>query len=413
MSQIGRTRALMVALALLGAFPVTGRAAAQPGLYRNPVPIAITTGGQVENCPDPTVVRQHGEGVQPWFAYCTTDPRNDQDRSPSGFNFHLMAILRSFDLVNWTYLGDVFQSRPAWVAPTAGLWAPDVEYVDGRYLLYFAAQDTVAGGSAIGVATAPSPAGPWSDSGAPVVAPEAAACCPGSRRALLDPDFLRAANGHDYLYFGSYFGGVSVRLLNPGDLTSDPSTETQVAIPNRYEGAEVVPHGGYYYLFGSATNCCNGPLTGYAVFAGRSSSPTGPFMDQNGVSLLAGRVGGSPVIEQNGNRFVGPGHNEVFTDFDGQTWTLYHAVDVNQPYFAGAPGFTKRHLMLDAVDWLDGWPVLNGGQGPSDAPRSAPAAQPGQVSSHRVKKVAADQPGSLIETLSNEFSRSALNPQWS
>lgn len=41
-----------------------------------------------------------------------------------------------------------------------------------KYYMYYVAPNTVQGGSAIGVATAPTPAGPWTDAGAPVVAPE-------------------------------------------------------------------------------------------------------------------------------------------------------------------------------------------------------------------------------------------------
>ena len=49
-----------------------------------------------------------------------------------------------------------------------------------------------------------------------------------------------------------------------------------VAIDNRYEGAYVVRHGRWYYLFASEANCCAGPTTGYTVFAGRSREPAGP-----------------------------------------------------------------------------------------------------------------------------------------
>ena len=121
-----------------------------------------------------------------------------------------------------------------------------------------------------------------------------------------------------YLYYGSYFGGLSVRELTPDGLESLPETQEEVAIPNRYEGAEVVQRDGHLYLFASATNCCNGDLTGYSVFVGRATSPTGPFVDREGVSLLDRRVGGPPVISMNGNRWVGTEHNAVVTDFAGQ-----------------------------------------------------------------------------------------------
>lgn len=38
----------------------------------------------------------------------------------------------------------------------------------------------------------------------------------------------------------------------------------------------------------SADDCCNGPLTGYSLFTGRSRSPFGPFVDRQGNSLLDG-----------------------------------------------------------------------------------------------------------------------------
>src|SRR5262249_3916179 len=216
-----------------------------------------------------------------------------------------------------------------------------------------------------------------------------------------------------YIYYGSYFGGISARKLSADRLHSDPASQVQITIANRYEGAYVVKHGGYYYLFGSVTNCCNGPLTGYSVFAGRSQNPLGPFVDKQGISLLAGRVGGTPVISMNGNRWVGPGHNAVFTDFAGQDWFLYHAVDRNDPYFAGEIGFTKRPVLMDALDWMDGWPTVRGGQWASDTPQLAPAAQPGDKSQYKVKPAKLDEPGSQIGALSDEFSSSTLSPQWS
>ena len=103
--------------------------------------------------------------------------------------------------------------------------------------------------------------------------------------------------------------------------------DRQVTIGRRYEAANVVYRGGYYYLFVSSGSCCTGPLSGYVVFAGRSTSPFGPFVDREGVPLIASRTGGTPVLAPNGNRWVGGGHNTVFRDFGGQWWTVYHAID--------------------------------------------------------------------------------------
>ena len=379
---------------------------AKVGKYDNPLPIQIPGDGLVESCADPTVIHAP-TGDMAWYAYCTTDPLNDDDRNPDGsFRFHLIPILRSTDLVHWTYVGDAFASRPAWVSNTAGLWAPDIAFVNGQYHLYFTAPDTSlpGGGSAIGVGVSSSPAGPFVDSGGPVVEP--------SNRWTFDPDYIEVA-GVKYLFYGSYFGGISARQLTPDGLHSIPATQVQITIANRYEGAHVVQRGGFFYLFGSATDCCRGPLTGYSVFVGRSASLLGPYVDRDGASLLAGRVGGTPVLSMNGNRWVGTGHVTSLTDFAGQDWMLFHAVDRNDPYFTGAVGFTKRPLLMDPLDWVDGWPTVRGGQWASDSQEHGPAAQPGDATKYRVKLVRDDAPDAPVFGLSDEFDGSALGSQWS
>ena len=385
--------AALVAAILLAGLALTAVALPAPvlagsGTYRNPLEPAIPGDGLVESCADPSVLYgQEGEGR--WYLFCTTDPLNDEDRDDAGnFNFRLIPILSSDDLVTWRYEGDAFAARPAYATADAGLWAPEITYhaESGQYHLYYTVTNTTlpGGGSAIGVATAESPLGPWVHAAAPAVEPHAPDCCPGDRRWVFDPDVLRT-DGADYLYYGSYFGGISVRELSADGLTTDPATQRNVAIANKFEGAEVVERDGWYYLFASATDCCRGPLTGYSVFVGRSTSPTGPFLDRDGVDLnddeaagdpTDGRAGGTPVLSMNGNRWVGPGHNTVFQDFDGQWWTIYHAIDVEDPYFDGAVGFTKRPALLDPVDWIDGWPVVDGGRFASDGPPSRAKRRP-------------------------------------
>ncbi len=383
--------------------------------FSNPLLIQIPTGGTVQDCPDPSIIRGQQPSDTFWYMYCTTDPLNDTDKDASGnFNFHLITMHKTSDLVHWTYVGDVFSVRPGWVAPNAGLWAPVVKFFNNKYFLYYAASETSlpGGGAAIGVATSVSPTGPWIDSGTPVVMPDGSSCCPGTRRAVIDPEMVQS-NGKNYIYFGSFNGGISARTLSADGLTSDPASETPITIDNRYEAANIVLHGGFYYIFVSASNCCNGPLSGYAVFAGRSANPLGPFFDRQNISLLDSRVGGTPVISMNGNRWIGPGHNAVFEDMAGQDWFLYHSIDRNAPFFAGPAGFTRRPGMLDALDWVNGWPVVRGGFGPSDALQPAPAAQPGDKNQYTPTFATPDQPGQLVAAFSDEFNSPMLSPQWS
>ncbi len=385
----------------------------RPGTYHNALTINAGPLGKVETCADPDIVRGQQPGDHYWYLYCTTDPLNANDRDANGnFNFRLITMSKSTDLVNWTYVGDAFTQRPAWVRPDAGLWAPEVVYLNGKYHLYYTASDTVAGGSAIGVATSESPTGPWVDSGAPAVEPHPAPCCADSRRWTFDADVIQDPSGQNWIYYGSYFGGISVRRLSADGLRSDPATQKEVASANRYEGSNVFVKDGWYYLFVSATDCCRGPLSGYSVFVGRSLSPAGPFLDRDGVDLNATYVGGTPVLTMNGNRWVGLGHNAVFTDAGGQDWTVYHAIDRRDPYLAEAGGLNKRPALLDPVDWEGGWPTVRGGLGASDEVMPAPAAQPGQRSTYRTPKEKVAEPGKLLAAYSDEFGGTTLDNAW-
>ena len=116
----------------------------------------------------------------------------------------------------------------------------------------------------------------------------------------------------------------------------------------------------------------------------------------------------------NGNKWVGPGHNAVFHDFDGQDWTVYHAVNRFDPYFANTADFTKRPVLMDPLDWSnDGWPVLRGGYGPSDDTMPAPAAQPRQKTAYKPRFARDDKPANLERSYSDEFNSANLGKQWS
>jgi arabinan endo-1,5-alpha-L-arabinosidase len=365
--------------------------------YTNPLPIALADGTNIESCPDPSIIHGQSPGDTFWYMYCTNEIFHD------GSSLHLIPISKSQDLVHWSYAGDVFSTMPAWVAADGGLWAPDIQYFNGKYYLYYAVSSSTIPGSAIFVATSNSPTGPWIATGTPVVAPSAT-------RKTIDPAVVTDDNGQRYIFFGTFEGGIAARMLSADGLTSLPETETSITALNRYEAPYVIKHDGYYYLFVSSSDCCRGPLSGYAVFAGRSQNILGPYIDADGASLLDARVGGTPALAMNGNRFVGPGHNAVLTDASGQDWMFYHAVDLNKPYFTN--GWTRRPVMLDAIDWVNGWPRVRNMAGPSDQPQPAPVVVSGERNAHTVAPAPVDVPGAPIGSLSDEFENSALSSQW-
>jgi arabinan endo-1,5-alpha-L-arabinosidase len=419
---------LALLLTLLAAAPWASLAATGSGAdtYRNPLAPSVPGGGTVDSCADPTVLRGQGTDRDHWYMYCTTDPLNDSETADGTPVFHPVPMLRSSDLVDWEYVGDALPQKPSWAAADAGMWAPDLVYSETtkRYYLTFVVTDTVPavsgepescrGDNAIGVAVSKSPTGPWKVGDEPLVGPRRAG--PGCNFLwTYDPDVLGDSIAtRSVLYYGSYFGGVVARPVKlTGDGMKTVGGERQIAIGNRYEGSNVVQHGGWYYYFGSASNCCNGPLTGYSVFVGRSRDPMGPFVDREGNSLLAGRVGGTPVLSMNGNRWVGTGHNSTFQDAAGQWWMAYHAVDRFDPYFAGTTNFTKRPALLDPVDWVGGWPTVRAGRWASDEPMPVPAAQEGDVSTYVPDPVAPQVPGQPLPAYSDDFDDGDLDGwQW-
>jgi arabinan endo-1,5-alpha-L-arabinosidase len=416
-----RAGALLPVLALWSATAL----GAEEKRFTNPLKLAIGGGGRVENCPDPTVIRGQKEGDTAWYMYCTADLLNAQDKDGLGkYRDHLIPILKSTDLVDWTYVGDAFTVFPSWVVAnpelTLEMWAPEIVYFGGRYYLYYTVfqarkSDDRHERSAIGVATSDSPTGPWTHAARPVVEEHEAPCCGESKRWVLDAEVLLTATGDRYIYYGSYFGGISVRRLSEDGLSSDPYSQVEVTVANRYEAPSIIQRDGYYYLLVSSTDCCQGPLTGYSVFAGRSKDPWGPFVDREGVRLTLNRVGGTPVLTPNGNRWVGTGHNTILTDFGGQDWLIYHAIDRTSPYFAPGPDGQlplKRQALMDALDWVEGWPVVRGGLGASDTEQPAPGAQPGEKSRYTRGLAKQDEPGAAISAASDEFNGAAPGPQW-
>ncbi|WP_229669652.1 family 43 glycosylhydrolase [Microlunatus endophyticus] len=361
---------LMLIGGLVAVRPVPVATAAPPGpaalRYTNAVSDSFS-----DTFADPSIIQAKNGW---WYAYATADPLKAGDQPG------LIHIARTKDFVHWQYRGTVFtdRTRPSYATGSAGLWAPDIRYIDGRYVLYFAVTDTTLNAdgadNAIGVATAPNPDGPWTATDAPIIKPRLASG--GYFLGTIDPAGFTDVDGRNYLYFGGFNGGIWVAKVSADGLTAD-TNYTQITIDNRYEGGYVIRHGGWYYFMGSVANCCAGPTTGYSVYAGRSRSPLGPFVDQDGQSLLDPYVGGTNVIMQNGNTYIGPGHNAIATDAQGRTWIVYHAIDRNNPWLTDPFGVNRRPMLIDRIDWIDGWPRTRAGAGPSDTSQAAPVTTSG------------------------------------
>ncbi len=233
-----------------------------PTTYANPVLDA--------DFPDPAVIRA-GDGF--YYAYATQTQR--------GGRWLNIQVARSADLVHWQHLGDGLPAKPAWASKTQDFWAPDVVRDGPRYIMYYSAKPDSADerhGLCLAVATAASPAGPFTDMGHPLKC--------GKEFVNIDPmAFDDPATGKRLLYWGSGFEPLKVQELGPDRLSFAAGTSPKElvwpapgrsAFPVLIEGSWVIRHGGFYYLFYSGDNCC-GVKADYAVMVARSRSATGPF----------------------------------------------------------------------------------------------------------------------------------------
>src|SRR5690606_6859282 len=105
---------------------------------------------------DPTVVRDPVS--QLFYAYGAEEYWYDNEGS------RWAPILESAELVNWRYVGQAFEDKPNW-KEKGGIWAPDINYVDGRFFLYYSFSTWGDKYPGIGLAIAENPIGPFVDQG--------------------------------------------------------------------------------------------------------------------------------------------------------------------------------------------------------------------------------------------------------
>lgn len=261
---------------------------------------------------------------------------------------------RSADLVNWEALPDAFteQTRPDHVPGASGIWAPDVEFVDGKYLMYYTQTKPMKDGnpnSTIGVAVSMTPDGTFKDCGILFQAKDV-----GLPGGAVDQFFYRE-NGQNFLFFGSFRGIYGMKLTSDGlNVEGDPKDMIQIA-GDGYEGGMLYKRGKYYYLFASIDKCCAGKNSTYKLVVGRSENLFGPYLNKEGESMTDNRH--TLLLEGDGN-FIGPGHcSELIEDENGDIWLLYHSYRMD--HHTGKVG--GRLLMLDRVIFdRQGWPSIQG-----------------------------------------------------
>jgi len=336
------------------------------------------------------VARASGAAVQEWTITVTStlaypmplsvsgagtavhDPDMLQDSSGTFWLYGTHNTLASStDMVNFTAVSaGVFSTDFSWWATknttAAGgrtdIWAPSVMFANGKYYQYYSIpiydtpskSGTNQGAEAvIALATSSSPGGPWTDAGEIIASCGTTSGCTTTFNAIDPAPYIDAA-GNWWLTFGSWEDGTHVLQLDPSTglrLTSNPTLYNIAKRGGGEEGPFIFPYtvGGtlYYYYFAPINVCCSGITSTYRIIAGRSLSPTGPFLDRGGLDLANG--GGTILLSSHGTIY-GPGGQSVL-NVGSQPMLVYHYYDGTAN---GAPKLGLNTLKFDA----DGWPYI-------------------------------------------------------
>lgn len=298
--------------------------------YTNPV---IT----FSSAADPTVIRTD-EG---FYLYATQT------------NSYWIPIYFSKDLVNWEFKRSAFRNatrpKPDVLPDGGAFWAPEIRYINGKYVLYFSWAKWGDGSkSYTAVATSDSPVGDFLNAKPLLITNDFGSNC-------ID-QFYYEEDGKKYMFVGS-FNGIYVTELTDDGLSVKRGADGKPVLKKQvcgraFEGTNIYKKGKYYYLFASINNCCDGIDSRYKVVVGRSENLLGPYVNREGKDMMSNSW--TLVLEGDGETFFGPGHNSIIIPDDaGTDWMIYHSYVKENGAVGGRLG------MLDRIVWsADGWPTI-------------------------------------------------------
>jgi len=284
----------------------------KPGCFTNPV-----IAGDV---PDPSIIRIDDT----YYATGTSS-----EWAP------FYPVFVSKDLVNWTQEGHVFDKKPGWTSNS--FWAPELFYHDGKVFCYYTARKKANGVSYIGVATADSPTGGFTDHG-PLIEYGTEA---------IDA-FVFDDNGQLYISWKAY--GLDKRPIEilgsklSADglrLEGEPFTLLVDDENIGMEGQYHFKHGDYYYIVYSAHGCC-GPASDYDVYVARSERYAGPYE----------KYSGNPILHGGEGDYQSCGHGTAVATKDGRMFYMCHAYMADASFYAGRQPVLQEMYVSDDDGWV-------------------------------------------------------------
>ena len=257
------------------------------------------------------------------YVYPSHD-RNDAQQ----FDMSDYHVYSTNDMANWQDHGVILSlGKIPWAK--AHLWAPDCNFKDGLYYLYFPADTDGQYHFKIGVATSQSPAGPF------VPEPESIAGVDG-----IDPSIFLDEDGTPYLIWAS--GGPMICKLKPDMKSLDGAPTRLTGCDKFFEGPWLFKRDGLYYLTypafqkGGSGEGGNGQNYDYAV----AKSPLGPYNYKGTFTHSgpgAGNIHGSQV------------------QWQGRWYCFYHDCSLSQ---GDAKSGYKRSVRVDEMHFAPDGTIL-------------------------------------------------------
>ncbi|MBQ7148990.1 MAG: family 43 glycosylhydrolase [Pseudobutyrivibrio sp.] len=274
------------------------------------------------------------------YIYTTNDSQEFAGNNENTYSkINQLNCYSSKDLVNWTDHGAFNIAGRNGAAKWANnSWAPTIccKKINGKdkFFLYFANN-----ASSIGVLTADSPTGPWTDPVGRAFITKSTPNC--NVEWLFDPAVLVDSDGTGYLYFG---GGVpagqaahpkTARVIKIGnDMVSTVGSAATIDAPYLFEDSGINKIGNtYYYSYCTNWNCSNG-YRNATIHVMTSSNPMGPFSHQ-------GEIMANPGSNFRGSD--GNNHHQIF-QFKGNYYMAYHTHTVEAQVVRKNLGYRTTHI---------------------------------------------------------------------
>ena len=306
--------------------------------YQNPLNFYKQDGSKYfVTAADPDVLKAD-DGY--FYMYCTN---TYCEMGNKGMQYDRGPIFQSKDLINWTWVGSVFDGHPQalnWSDKDAGVWAPSVIKVGDHYNYYYSLSLWGDSNPGIGVATSLTPYGPWTHYGKVLDSNLS-----GVKNSI-DPQPIYDEDGKLYLIWGSFYGIGAVELTDDGTEVFwginnikdhlywiiDDNSNGQMDININYEGSYIIKRNDSYYYFGSQGTCCDGVNSTYRVKAGKANKLLGKYYGSDGKTLTDETGSYGDLVVGPSEEVAGVGHNTVVEDYEGEFWLFYHGFDVNGEY---------------------------------------------------------------------------------